>query len=148
MDEKEKKIIKGQLCPYCNCETKLVTGELVYPNWSKENPRPNFLDKKYYMCILNSDHYVGTYSDNITSLGRVADKELRKLKNQGHRIFDPLWKNKTHFKNQRDAYLWLSKMMNLPLKLTHFGMFSIEQCNQAIDFCNNILKTRDNEKTV
>jgi len=108
-----------------------------------KNPRPKFLDKKYYMCIVNFDHYVGTYSDNITSLGRVADKELRKLRNQGHTTFDPLWRNKTHFKNQKKAYNWLSEKMNIPLEFTHFGMFTIEQCLEAIQHCMNLTNEKD-----
>lgn len=138
MDEIQIKILKGQLCPYCSCETKLVSGEEVYPNWTKASPRPKFLDKKYYMCVVNSDHYVGTYSDNITSLGRIADKELRKFKNQGHNTFDPLWRNKIHFKNQNEAYKWLSEKMNISLNYTHFGMFTIEQCKQAIKYCHEL----------
>lgn len=138
MDEIQIKILKGQLCPYCNCETKLVSGEMVYPNWTKESPRPKFLDKKYYMCVVNSDHYVGTHSDNKTSLGRIADKELRKFKNQGHNMFDPLWRNKTHFKNQKEAYKWLSEKMHLSIDFTHFGMFTIEQCKEAIEYCKYI----------
>lgn len=82
----------------------MVNGDEIYKQWINETPRPKFLDKKYYVCIKNNDHYVGTYSDNTTSLGRLADKELRNFKNQGHNIFDPLWKNKSHFKNQKEAY--------------------------------------------
>jgi hypothetical protein len=143
MNDVQIKILKGQLCPYYNCETKLVSGEVVYPNWANESPRPKFVDKKYYMCVMNSDHYVGTYSGNKTSLGRVADKELRKLKNKGHNTFDPLWRNKTHFKNQKEAYNWLSKRMNIPLEFTHFGMFTIEQCKEAIQHCINLINEED-----
>lgn len=139
MDDLNLNILNGRICPYCICETKLVAGDEVYPNWAKENPKPKFLDKKYYVCIKNSDHYVGTYANNITSLGRVADKELRKFKNKGHNIFDPLWKTKSHFKTQREAYKWLSGKMNLPLEHTHFGMFTIDQCLEAINHCQEIL---------
>ncbi|NGX85055.1 zinc-finger-containing protein [Aequorivita sp. KMM 9714] len=141
MKEEAEKIIKGQFCPYCKCETKLVSGDEVYPHRTNDDPRPKFLDKKYYMCLLNSNHYVGTYSDNITSLGRLADTELRKLKNQGHNTFDPLWKTKNIFQSQKLAYDWLSEKMELPLELTHFGMFTVEQCKRAIEFCKNL----DNE---
>lgn len=104
MEEINLKIIKGQLCTYCNCETKLANGDVIYKQWIKETPRPKFLNQKYYVCIKNSDHYVGTYGDNVTSLGRIADKELRKFKHRGHNIFDPLWRNKSYFNNQKDAY--------------------------------------------
>jgi hypothetical protein len=138
MMEEEEKIIKGEICPYCNCETELVSGDLIYPTRVKEQPRPKFLDKKFFVCKLNINHYVGTYADNITSYGRIADTELRKLKRQGHNTFDPLWKNKIHFKNQKDAYHWLSEKMNLPKDLTHFGMFTNEQCLNAIKYCNEL----------
>jgi hypothetical protein len=138
MEENKALILLGQICPYCNCETELVEGNKIYPNRSYEEPRPTFLDKKYYVCIKNRQHYVGTYADNKTSLGRVADKELRSLKRQGHNCFDPLWKTKRHFKSQRLAYKWLSKKMNIPLEETHFGMFDIDQCKMAIGFCQNL----------
>ncbi len=138
MTEEQEKIIKGEICPYCIFETELVSGDFIYPNRVKEQPRPKFLDKKYFVCKLNPNHYVGTKADNITSLGRLADTELRKLKSQGHSTFDPLWKNKIHFKNQKDAYMWLSERMNLPIGLTHFGMFDNEQCLNAIKYCNEL----------
>jgi hypothetical protein len=141
MMEEEEKIIKGAICPYCNCETELVSGDFIYPNRVMEQPRPKFLDKKYFVCKLNPNHYVGTYADNITSLGRLADTELRKLKTQGHNTFDPLWKNRIHFNNKKDAYNWLSEKMNLPVDLTHFGMFTNEQCINAIKYCNELHNT-------
>ena len=90
MTEDQEKIIKGKICPYCNCETELVSGDFIYSGRVKEQPRPKFLDKKYFVCKLNANHYVGTYADNITSLGRLADTELRKLKSQGHNTFERL----------------------------------------------------------
>ena len=69
------------------------------------------------------NHYVGTYGDNVTALGRLADAELRVLKSEGHAVFDPLWKERKIFKSRKRPYEWLSKEMNLPIELTHFGMF-------------------------
>jgi hypothetical protein len=133
-----KNIITGKICPYCNCTTELVLGDIIYPHKVLIIPRPKYLDKWYYRCVENVDHYVGTYSDNKTSLGRLADNELRIWKNKGHNIFDPLWRDKKLFKSQREAYKWLSKKMEIPLEHTHFGMFTIEQCQQAINFCEQL----------
>ncbi len=138
MTQEVDKIIKGEICHYCNCETELVSGDFIYPHRTKEQPRLKFLDKKYYVCKLNRNHYVGTYADNFTSLGRLSDTELRKLKSLGHNTFDALWKNKTHFRTQKDAYKWLSIKINLPIEKTHFGMFTNEQCINAIKFCNEL----------
>ena len=135
-------IFSAKICPYCNCETKLVTGEVIYPKMVNTVPRPNYLDKKFYVCTKNPDHYVGTYNDNKTSLGRLADSELRKMKMNAHAAFDPLWKkgDKRIFPSRHKAYNWLSEKMNLPLEYTHFGMFTIEQCKEAIKYCNEIAK--------
>ena len=132
-------IINGKICPYCECESKLVKGENVYPHKINETPRPYYLDKMFYQCINNPNHYVGTYKDNETSLGRIADTDLRRWKNKGHRAFDPLWKDKIHFKNQQEAYQWLSDKMELPIEHTHFGMFTIDQCQKAIKFCEEMI---------
>ncbi|MDO4762954.1 MAG: zinc-finger-containing protein [Flavobacteriaceae bacterium] len=138
----DERVINGKICPYCDCETKLVRGDYIYPI-VKNGVRPKYVDKFYYVCILNKNHYVGTYGDNKRSLGRVADFELRKLKNQGHNIFDPLWKDEDYFKSRKEAYEWLSKKMKLPLELTHFGMFNNEQCKMAVKYCNEL---RQNKK--
>ena len=45
---------------------------------------------------------------------------------------------KKHFKSQKQAYSWLSGKMNLPQDLTHFGMFTIEQCQEAIRHCREL----------
>jgi hypothetical protein len=138
MEEIILKVLQGEWCTYCNCETQLVSGETVYPHLAHANPRPKFISKSYFMCIRNLDHYVGTYKDDKTSLGRVADKNLRILKKQGHDLFDPLWRSEKYFKNQNEAYLWLSEKMKLPMKFTHFGMFTNDQCNLAIQFCKDL----------
>lgn len=128
----------GKLCPYCRTETHLVSGDVIYPHRSNDVPRPKFLDKKFYVCENNKDHYVGTYKDNVTALGRLADAELRTLKSEGHAVFDPLWKERKIFKSRKKAYEWLSKEMNLPIEFIHFGMFSLAQCNEAIDKCKGL----------
>jgi len=144
MDALHQLIITGRWCPYCNCETMLVAGHVIYAHWAQQPERPKFLNKQYHRCTTNPNHYVGTYGDNITSLGRVADEELRRLKQEGHAAFDPMWKEKTHFKRQKDAYRWLSGKMNLPFSLTHFGMFDAVQCREAIQFS---LEHRGKEQT-
>ena len=134
----DEEIRSGKLCPYCKVGTELVSGEIIYPHRSKDIPRPKFLDKKYYVCTNNKDHYVGTYKDNVTALGRLADAELRSFKSQGHDSFDPLWKERKIFKSRKKAYEWLSEEMNLPIEFTHFGMFSVAQCIKAIEKCKEL----------
>jgi hypothetical protein len=132
-----EKILAGQICPYCNCETILVSDKDIYGANSTYGGM-------YFRCINNPDHYVGTYKKDKRSLGRLADNELRTWKMKGHEAFDPLWKSDNKiFSNQNLAYKWLSNAMQLDLKYTHFGMFTIEQCQYAISLCNN-LKAKHN----
>ena len=129
----EKDVLSGKLCPYCNCETQKVTDKEIYGIQSNYN-------KSFIQCIQNSDHYVGTFS-NGKSLGRLANSELRKLKRDGHAVFDKLWQGEEATFNSRDqAYQWLSKKMKLSKDLTHFAMFSDEQCIQSINIVNRMMK--------
>lgn len=131
-------IIEGKICPYCECRTTLLKGEIIYPHKLNDTPRPSYLNKMFFVCIKNPDHYVGTYPDNITSLGRLADAELRRLKHEGHLYFEPLYKEKAVFSSRSKAYEWLSEKMGLPIEQTHFGMFNNEQCRMAIKFCQEL----------
>jgi hypothetical protein len=129
----EKDVLSGKICPYCNCETQKVTDKEIYGLQSNYN-------KSFIQCIQNSDHYVGTFS-NGKSLGRLADSELRKLKRDGHAVFDKLWQGEEATFNARDhAYIWLSRKMRLSMDLTHFAMFNNEQCIQSIQIVNAFLK--------
>jgi hypothetical protein len=124
-------IMQGQICPYCDCATDLVDDKEIYGPEST-------LERLFFRCKENHDHYVGTYKKTGLALGRLADRELRKWKMEGHNIFDPMWKNKEAiFKTRLTAYQWLSEQMNLPLHMTHFGMFDIDQCKIAIQICRD-----------
>ena len=86
---------------------------------------------------------MGTYSDNITALGRLANKQLRQAKMRGHKAFDPLWKGKPkYFSSRPKAYKWLSKKMGIDIDKTHFGMFTEEQCGEATSLCRNLKKSK------
>jgi len=129
-------ILSGKTCPYCNCKTQLVSDKEIYGKDSNYGGM-------YYQCMLDKDHYVGTYSDNITSLGRIANRELREFKMRGHRVFDPLWKgNYKYFSSRPKAYKWLSKKMKIDIDKTHFGMFDINQCEEAIHYCKALKKSK------
>ncbi len=129
----QKDILTGKICPYCKCGTIRVTDREIY------GPHSNF-NKSFIQCIENKDHYVGTFR-NGQSLGRLANADLRKLKRQGHEVFDKLWQgNNATFKTRDKAYIWLSKKMKLSKELTHFAMFNEEQCLQSFMIVNRFMK--------
>ena len=57
-----------------------------------------------------------------------ADCETREARHRCHLAFDPLWKNKSKFKNRNQAYSWLQRVMGLNRAEAHIGMFDLEQC--------------------
>lgn len=76
------------------------------------------------------------------STSTPADGDTRKARMKIHALFDALWNNpkgvfsRGKRKNTRSvrrhrAYLWLSQRMGLPMKDTHVGMFTLDQCVQA-----------------
>lgn len=133
------------VCPYCNSESKLVTGLVIYPH------RKDLADLSFYQCAP-CDAYVGCHKGTTKPLGRLADAELRKWKNIAHRGFDAIWKGfkkrgidgdqltfidpyeavKTPGRMTRGlAYKYLAESMKIEQKHCHIGMFTIEQCKEA-----------------
>ena len=112
-------------CPTCDCPTQLVTGKEVYPH------RKDLYSKKFYRCITHTDTFVGCHPNTTKPLGVPAPPELRKLRSQVHRLFDPIWKNDSETSRAK-AYKWFSKQMALPPSITHVGMFDKAQCLKAI----------------
>ncbi|MFM7682051.1 MAG: zinc-finger-containing protein [Bacteroidota bacterium] len=133
-EESKKNILTGKVCPYCQCDTKVVTDQAIFGPYSR-------YDKKFIQCTMDSDHYVGTYRRGL-SLGRLADRALRQKKMEAHAAFDSLWENKI-FKSRDAAYVWLASKMNLPKEETHFGMFDEKQCEKAIRIINRFNKRRN-----
>ena len=121
-------------CPYCSAVAILVTGADIYPH------RPDLASKRFWSCAP-CDAYVGCHppatspgggmGDGTVPLGRLANAELRSLKQRAHAAFDPLWKSRAM--SRRKAYAWLSTAMGLPSKNTHIGMFNEEQCRAVVE---------------
>lgn len=128
----QKQIYSGKICPYCNGGTKVVSEEFIYGRSYKN---------KSMICCVNypkCDSYCGTHEEDGSSLGRLANKQLRQYKKVAHDSFDRIWKEKVLKRNE--AYKWLSDEMELPLEFTHIGFFGIESCKKAITLCNEYMK--------
>lgn len=119
-------IMQGKICPYCKRKSKYVDSSAVY-------------GRSYGMIYLCEpcDAYCGVHKGSDVALGRLANKQLRHLKKQAHFYFDKIWQQKHLTRN--DAYAWLSKMLNIPVKYTHIGMFSEKTCEDAIYFSKQAL---------
>lgn len=120
-------ILSGKVCPYCGRATELVDSEVIY-------------GKSYGMIYLcrPCDAYVGVNKVTGLSLGRLANKELRKAKIEAHKWFDQIARtslvNKVYneyipgVSNRNKAYMWLSRELGIPLDRCHIGMFDVEDC--------------------
>lgn len=73
---------------------------------------------------------------------RPGDAETRSLRHQCHLEFDPLWNGKGQFRDQNQAYAWLSKFMGLPRDEAHIGMFSKEQCLKLLTELRRCARSR------
>lgn len=123
------------VCPYCGGKTLLVPDTVVY---KQSYGRFVYVCENYPDC----DSYVGTHRDK-TPLGKPANEELRKLRNQLHSLIDPFWKCK-HCFSRKDVYRRLAEIMGLPIHRTHVGMFDKQQCEYAINyFMENVFLTKD-----
>jgi len=109
-------------CPYCGKAAELVDISAVYR-------------QSYGMIWLCKpcDAYVGVHknSPKFAPLGTLATKELRKLRNQVHSLFDPRWRKGKMTRSS--AYAWLANQMNLRVEKTHVALFDEHQCKLALE---------------
>jgi zinc-finger-containing domain len=123
-------------CQYCGEAAKLVTGKEIYPKYA------NLHDKKFWSCT-KCKAYVGCheagkgYGDGTRPLGILANAELRAAKQAVHSSFDMLWQDGEM--TRRQAYSWLAGKLQIPVENCHIGMFTVEQCERAEEFCDEYL---------
>ena len=115
------------ICPYCDHESEKVTGKAIYRH------RPDLYSKTFYFCST-CDAYVGCNSGTNKPLGRLADAELRKAKNEAHRAFDPLWRDNENLTRSK-AYRWLSEKLGIDKRDCHIGMFDVDTCRRVVAAC-------------
>jgi hypothetical protein len=120
---------KKTFCPYCKNDAALVTGREVYPH------RSDLHGRMFWMCSP-CKAWVGCHvgSKGHKPLGRLANAELRILKQQAHAVFDPIWKHSRSI-SRKDAYAILADKLGIPVKECHIGYFDEERCRKVIQIC-------------
>ena len=120
-------VLRGKVCPYCKRDTEYVDSKVIYSGSSYG---------MVYLC-RPCDAYVGVHhGDSGRSKGSVAKKALREWRKQAHAVFDPIALEKRPGWSRSKAYKWLAEKMELPVPITHIGMFSINNCKRVIQICN------------
>jgi hypothetical protein len=115
-------IVSGKICGYCNEPPEFVDSKEIY-------------GKSYgmiYLCRV-CRAYCGVHKGTDVALGRLANRELRELKKEAHHWFDQIWKSGKM--SRSEAYDWLSKQLDIPVKYTHIGMFDEALCKNARTYC-------------
>ncbi len=124
--ERDALVLAGQLCPYCWGKTVCVDSAEVY-NGRSYGP--------IWIC-RPCRAWVGCHKGTTKPLGRLADAELRSWKQKFHAAFDPVWKSGDMGRSR--LYGWLADRMEISAEVCHGGMFTIEQCKQAIDIVGGL----------
>jgi hypothetical protein len=132
LSDKEIRIMKGEVCPYCGNETELIDSAEIYQGVSYG---------WMYIC-RPCDAYVGCYRGSKKALGRLANAELRKYKQQAHEALDQIWKKR--LMKRKEVYTWLSQQLETERDYTHIGMFDVEQCKKVIAVSEQYLDTSSN----
>ena len=117
------------ICPYCSSPSKRISGDLLYPH------RPDLRRLTFYQCIPCQAH-VGCHPGTDRPLGRLANAELRKIRQEAHQYFDTLWKNQGTMK-RKEAYSWLARKLGISVTSCHIGEFDVETCKKVIKYFNH-----------
>lgn len=108
-----------------------------------------------YECI-DCKAWVGCHKGTNEAYGRLANAELRKAKQEAHRLFDALWRSrmrtlKLSSRVARDgSYLWLARTLGITPQQCHIGMFDLDYCMRTIEACRYqpIVRREDPETRV
>lgn len=60
----------------------------------------------------------------------VANKELRELRKECHRRFDPIWQSGR--KSRNAAYLWMGRQLKLSRQDAHISLLDADQCRALL----------------
>jgi len=114
-------------CPYCGAGAQLVGGDVIYSH------RPDLARRMFWLCAP-CDAYVGTHANSPrhSPLGRLANAELRRAKQEAHAAFDPVWAGPSATMDRQSAYKWLAAKLGIPAGLCHIGHFDVEKCRAVV----------------
>lgn len=133
------KPIDPPICPYCTKPAMFFASSARFYHDTDFGP--------VWAC-LPCQAWVGCHKTSArhVPLGRLADAELRRAKQEAHRFFDPLWKGKirrdgcSKGEARQAGYKWLADQMGIAIPACHIGHFDVEQCRRVVALCAAIGK--------
>lgn len=134
-----KHYTNSKKCPYCGGNTRIISSKDEVPF----KLHPFLVNQNILICenYPNCESYSFFNSVKEQYPGIVADKFLRKLRNNTHNYIDILWKTK--MLQRIEMYRKLCKHIHLDENYCHVRYFGIDECVDAIMFavtyiCENI----------
>lgn len=126
LTKRHRLILKAELCPYCGSDTIRVDQKHIYGR--------DFNGKDMICCAKfpECDAYVGTHGDSREPFGRLANKELRELRKEAHRVFDRIWLEK--LTSRHKLYGDLTRALKIKRKHCHIGFFNKNTCRKVIKY--------------
>lgn len=112
-------------CTECRrkVEAQAVNGSVVYPH------RLDLYEKLFYVCPT-CGNYVGTHADG-RPLGTIPTPELRKWRNEVHRIIDEYWLPNNVAK-RKELYADLSEFLGRRYHTAELN--TIAECKKVIEY--------------
>ncbi|QBQ71198.1 hypothetical protein S0112_096 [Shewanella phage S0112] len=119
------KVDREVICPYCQRQAELVTGQELFPG-----NKP--IAKRLFWLCARCDAYVGTHQRSISAapLGTLANASLRKERTKAHKIFDQLWQKGAPLMTRNGAYHFMAYTMGIPKAAAHIALFNEQQCQE------------------
>lgn len=100
-----------------------------------------------YVCarypVCNS--FVMAHPDTLEPMGSLAGPELRRLRYEAHQQFGKLYQ--TGLMSKKDAYRWLSMVIQAPMSHAHIGHLGEYYCQVVIRESKELLQQRLGQQT-
>ncbi len=125
-------------CPYCGARAQLRPATAV-----RQDAAPGeevYVCSRYPAC----DAYVSAHRVNHLPMGTLADKFLRRKRQETHIALDRLWKS--GLMTRKEAYRWLQTQLGLPEAEAHIARFSEFRCQQVTRLCRKFISAQNFER--
>lgn len=109
-------------CRYCGGRILCVQNYVVYGQ--------NYGDYPWVYLCERCNARIGIHPHTNIPLGTLADDLLRKKRGEAKELF--LFMKDKHKLSRDDAYKQLAVLLNKPPEETHFGMFELIDCENAL----------------
>lgn len=129
----QKKNLSSLKCPYCGSPVYLRDASDIY---HKDLP-----GRKLYVCSRYPQCDAYSRADPVTldMLSTLANGKLRALRRQTHECFNRIYEK--NIMSKREAYKWLSQIIQAPCNEAHIGRLNEYYCLEVIKKSNQLVES-------